>query len=188
MPKLSLDEIRKRFESSKEFDEIFDAFQQALEHRADSIELYRQLFWNSSLAPDELCMFGEKLSREFPHIAYDSYMWLASVFGVTYSMFDNYELALTYFQKAASARPAALDPYLDAADCYEPDLNIPPLSQLIGFLKVGVRHVPAPHPLYHKLAHLYEIGGNDEMSKYFRQRANEQPPPSPPTEQIPPAR
>lgn len=187
MSKLTLEEIRRRFESSKEFNEIFDAFEQSLEQRIDDIELYRQLFWNSTLTPDELCMFGEKLAREFPHIAYDIFMWLASVFGVTYAMFDNYELAVEYYQKAAAALPSSPDPYLDAADCYEPDLNIPPLSQLIGFLKAGIRDVPTPIALYDKLAYLYELDGNDEMSKYFRIRASEGPPspeapPSPPVQ------
>jgi len=187
MAKLTPDEIRQRFELSKEFNEIFDAFGQAIEDRIDDIELYRQLFWNATLTPDELCMFGEKLAREFPHIAYDIYMWLASVFGVTYSMFDNYELALAYYQKAAEIRPAAPDPYLDAVDCYEPDLGIPPVSLLISFLKAGVRNVPAPITLYNKLAYLYEIEGNDEMSKFFRMRANEDPqapdsPPPPPAQ------
>ncbi|MBI1805246.1 MAG: hypothetical protein HY033_10565 [Ignavibacteriae bacterium] len=186
MSKLTVEEIRRRFESSKEFNEIFDAFEQALEQRLDDIELYRQLFWNSTLTPDELCMFGEKIAREFHHLSYDIYMWLASVFGVTYSMFDNYELAFEYYQKAATARPSASDPYLDAADCYEPDLNIPPLSLLIAFLKVGVQHVPTPLQLYAKLAYLYELDGNDEMSKYFRMRASEGPQsPAPP--ETPPA-
>ena len=189
MSRLPIEEIRRRFESAKEFNEIFDAFGQALEQQIDDIELYRLLFWNPTLTPDELCLFSEKLAREFPHVAYDAYMWLASVFAVTYSMFDNYELALAYYQKAAAARPSAPDPYLDAADCHEPDLNIPPLSQLISFLKAGIRHVPEPLALYVKLAHLYELDGNDEMNKYFRMKANEGHQPSSPEESppLPPA-
>jgi len=180
MAKLTVNEIRKRFESSKEFNEIFDAFEQALEQRLDDIELYRQLFWNHALTPDELCLFGEKLAKEFPQLAYDTYMWLASVFEVTYSMYDNYELALQYYKKAASIQPTETDPYLDAADCYEPDLNIPPISALIDFLKQGTENVSNPKILHQRLAHLYEIAGNDEMSKYHRRKAEEG---SPPTEQ-----
>ncbi len=184
MPALTVDEIRRRFELSKEFNEIFDAFQQALCQRLEDIELYRQLFWNHSLSPDELQLFGEKLAKEFSSISYDVYMWLASVFEVTYSRCDNYELALKYYRKAAAVKPFQPDPYLDAADCYEPDLNIPPVSALIAFLKEGVKTVPVPRTLYQRLSHLYEIAGNDEMSDFCRRKAEEGS--HPPTE-TPPA-
>jgi tetratricopeptide (TPR) repeat protein len=184
MPALTVDEIRRRFELSNEFNEIFDAFQQALCQRLEDIELYRQLFWNHSLSPDELQLFGEKLAKEFSSISYDVYMWLASVFEVTYSRCDNYELALKYYRKAAAVKPFQPDPYLDAADCYEPDLNIPPVSALIAFLKEGVKTVPVPRTLYQRLSHLYEIAGNDEMSDFCRRKAEESS--QPPTE-IPPA-
>lgn len=183
---LSLEEIRKRFETSKEFNEIFDAFEQAIAQRFEDIELFRQLFWNHTLTPDELCLFGEKLGREFPSLAYDAYMWLANVFEVTYAMYDNYELALEYYKKASSVRPNEPDPYLDAADCYESDLNIPPIAQLIEFLKRGSMSVAAPKPIYQRLTLLYELSGNDEMLKYYRQKLDEgtsQPPQEPPPSQ-----
>jgi tetratricopeptide (TPR) repeat protein len=171
--KLSIEDIRKRFELSREFNEIFDAFEQALEQKIHDMELYRRLFWNNVLTPDELCMFGEKLVKEFPTLAYDVYMWLASVFGVTYAMYDNYELAFEYYTKASRARPSCPDPYLEASDCYEPDLNIPSLTSIIDFLKIGLQHTETPKPFYEKLAHFYEVSGNDEMSKYYRRQSDE---------------
>ena len=176
MAKLSADEIRRRFELSREFNELFDTFEQAIAQGIADIELYRLLFWNHTLTPDELCLFGEKLANEFPELAYDTYMWLASIFEVTYSMFDNYELAIDYYKKAANAKPAEPDPYLDAADCYEPDLNIPPVNVLIAFLKEGACRVTVPRPLYNKLSFLYDSCGNDEMAMYFRHKADEHPP------------
>lgn len=173
MGKLKPDEIRKVFETSNEFNEIFDAFEKALEQRLDDIELYRQLFWNHTLAPDELCLFGEKLAKEFPQLAYDTFMWLASVFEVTYSMYDNYELALEYYKKASVIRPDESDPYLDAADCYEPDLNIPPITTLIDFLKQGVGKVRNRKSICQRLTYLYELSGNDEMSAYYKRKADE---------------
>lgn len=173
MSKLTPDEIRKRFESSKEFNDIFDAFEQALEQRIEDIELYRLLFWNPTLTPDELCLFGEKLASEFHSLAYDIYMWLASVFEVTYSMYDNYALALEYYQKAAVRRPEAAEPYVNAADCYEPDLNIPPATVLIEFLRKGAESSREPKSIYERLAALYEHSGNDEMSMYYRRKREE---------------
>ncbi len=182
MSKISVDEIRKRFELSKEFNEIFDAFEQCVEQRLNDIELYRLLFWNPTLTPDERCLFGEKLAKEFPPLAFDTYMWLANIFEVTHSMIDNYDLAVEYYKKAASVKREAISPYLQAADCYESDLNIPPVLILIEFLKKGVNHVKQPGALYERLVRMYEIAGNDEMSEFYRRKLREDlPPPAGPS-------
>jgi hypothetical protein len=179
MPKLTAGEIRKRFETSTEFNELFEAFEHALEQHLDDIELYRQLFWNHTLTPPELCLFGEKLVKEMPALAFDVYLWLGNVFEATYSMVDNHELALAYFKKAAASRPDETAPYAEAANCYEPDINIPPLPLLIEFLKSGVGKVTDPKPLYERLAHFYDLAGNDEMSIYFRRKLDGEPPGQP---------
>jgi tetratricopeptide (TPR) repeat protein len=173
MSKLSLDEIRTIFTSSTDFNRIFDAFEAAINSKNDNIELYRQLFWNKALTPDELCLFGKKLAIEFPHVSYDAYMWLANVFELTFFQYDNYELALTYYRKAAEVKPGEPDPYLDACDCYEPDLNIPPADQLIDFCRKGVEHVLQPKPLYLRLARLYSIIGDEYKSLFYQSKASE---------------
>ncbi len=173
MPRLSVEEIRARFSNSSDFNEIFDAFEDAIEQRIEDVELYRLLFWNHSLGPDELCLFGEKLAKEFPVISYDVYMWLASVFEVTYSSYDNFELAIAYYRKAASVKPNEPDPYLDACDCYDPDLNIPPADVLIDFLKDGLKHVSHRKVLLLRLSHLYHLIGDDEQSNFYRDLADE---------------
>ncbi len=66
MPRYTVDEIRSKFANGKDFNEIFDAFEEALAQGIQDVELYRLLFWNSALCPDELCLFGEKLAKEFP--------------------------------------------------------------------------------------------------------------------------
>ncbi len=172
----TVEEIRRCFSTSTDFNEIFDAFQSALSQKIKDVEPYRLLFWNHSLSPDEVRLFGEKLATEFPDLAYDVFLWLASVFEVTYSSSDNYELALHYYQKAAAAKPAEPDPYLDACDCYEPDLDIPPLSSLIDFVKHGTEHVANPKSLYRRLAQLYELAGDTEQSELYRHLAEDNPP------------
>ena len=175
MRSYSVDEIRRCFSTSTDFNEIFDAFQFAISQKIKDVEPYRLLFWNHSLTPDEVRLFGEKLAAEFPDLAYDVYLWLASVFEVTYSSYDNYELALHYYQKAASVKPSEADPYLDACDCYEPDLNIPPLASLIDFVKKGTEHVTNPKSLYKRLAQLYELAGDSAQSEHYRHKAEEPP-------------
>ena len=169
----TVEEIRRCFSTSTDFNEIFDVFQAALGQRLKDVEPYRLLFWNHSLTPDEVRLFGEKLAAEFPDMSYDVYLWLASVFEVTYSGNDNFELAIHYYQKAAWAKPAEPDPYLDACDCYDPDLNIPPLAMLIEFVKHGLDHVKNPNSLHKRLSQLYNLAGDVEKSDYYRHLAEE---------------
>ena len=167
---MTVDEIKRRFEFSADFNEIFDGFEAALAQKVRDIDLYRLLFMNPSLSADELCLFGEKLATEFREIAYDVYLWLARLFEATHSMLDNFELTFNYYRKAAAVRPDIVDTYLHAADCYEPDLNIPPISKLIDFLKSGANHVERPRELHERLLYFYEILGNDEMQEFYRRK------------------
>jgi len=185
MRNYTVEEIRRCFSTSTDFNEIFDVFQAALAQEVKDVEPYRLLFWNHSLTPDEIRLFGEKLSTQFPDLAYDVYLWLAGVFEVTYSARDNFELAVHYYQKAALVRPAEPDPYLDACDCYDPDLNIPPLFSLIEFVENGAGHVTNPASLFRRLSHLYRLAGNEEMSEHYRRKADG-PPQGPPPSQPPP--
>ncbi len=187
MATYSLEEIRNCFATSTDFNEIFDVFQSALAQRLKDVEPYRLLFWNHSLTPDEVRLFGEKLTGEFPELSYEVFLWLASIFEVTYSSSDNYELALHYYRKAASAKPNEPDPYLDACDCYDPDLNIPPLSSLIEFVKDGIAHMTNPATLYRRLSRLYEMAGDIDQSDYYRKKAEESSSASTPTDPPPAA-
>ena len=179
MPDLSREEIRQRFSSATSFNEIFDAFESAINQHVDDIELYRKLFWNDSLHIDEIILFGEKLTKEFPHHTYDVYMWMANVFEAVFSSEDNFEHSLMYYQKAASVSPAVPDPYLDACDCYDPDLNIPPLETLIDFVKKGLDNVAEKKSLCSHLSYLYHLLGDEDLAEYYRVKADEaeEPPP-----------
>jgi hypothetical protein len=173
MPRFELDEIRSRFANGKEFNEIFDAFEDALKQGIKDVELYRLLFWNSALSPDELCLFGEKLAREFQDLAYDTYMWLGRIFEVTYASCDNFELAMQYYRKAAKARPEEAQPYLDAADCHDPELNIPPFFWLLEFLKSGINLVKEKKMLLHRLSYLYQMHGDQKQADFYRNLADD---------------
>ncbi len=170
---LPYEEIRRRFANSADFNEIFDAVEEAIRQRIEDIELYRLLFWNNSLSAEAVAMFGEKIANEFPSIAYDIYMWLASVFEAVYSKFDNYEGALKFYKKASSVKPQEIDPYLNAADCYDPDLNIPPAESLIEFLLEGLKHVRTPKPIYQRLCALHRAIGDEEKAMYYEQKIRE---------------
>jgi len=174
----SPEEIRQCFSSSTDFNEIFDVFQSALAQRVTEFEPYQLLFWNPSLTPDEVRLFGEKLAGEFPGVAYDVFLWLAGMFEATYSSSDNHELAIHYYRKAAGVNPAEPEPYIRACDCHEPDLNIPPAASLIEFLTSGLPHVADPSPLFKRLADLCAYIGDSNLAQYYRLQA-EKPPEGP---------
>jgi hypothetical protein len=171
----SPEEIRQCFSSSTDFDEIFDVFQSALAQRVTEFEPYRLLFWNPSLTPDEVRLFGEKLAGEFPQVAYEVFLWLAGMFEATYSSSDNYELAFHYYRKAAGVSPAEPEPYVRACDCHEPDLNIPPAAALIEFLKSGLPHAADPSPLFKRLGDLYTYVGDTEQALFYRLKTEKPP-------------
>ncbi|HVN48996.1 MAG TPA: hypothetical protein VMU30_09285 [Bacteroidota bacterium] len=173
MPRFTLEQIRSVFANGKDFNTIFDVFEDALVQGIQDLELYRLLFWNTALVPDELCLFGGKLARVFPHLAYDTYMWLANVFEVTHSAYDNFELAVKYYQKAAQAKPEEVLPYLNAADCYDPDLNIPPFDVLEQFLKKGANLVADKKTLLHRLSYLYQMRGDQKQADLYRKLADD---------------
>ena len=168
MSRFTLDEIRFKFANSKDFNEIFDVFEDALKQGIQDVELYELLFWNSALSPDELCLFGEKLAKEFPNLAYETFMWLANVFEATYSSSDNYELAMCYYRKAALAKPTEVQPYLSAADCHDAELNIPPFYWLVEFLKAGINLVIDKKTLLHRLSYLYQMHGDHKQADFYR--------------------
>lgn len=173
MADFTREEIYSRFTSSADFNEIFDAFSAAIHQGIDDLNLYRALFWNDALSADEIILFGEKLVRTFPRLAYDVYMWLANVFEAIYGPKDNYEHAFQYYDLASAANPSATEPYLGACDCYDPDLNIPPVDALIEFLKRGLEFVPDRKSLCLRLSGLYHAADDDDLSEYYRLKADE---------------
>ncbi len=173
MPRFTVPEIREIFSSSRDFNDLLDAFQDALAQAVQDLELYRLLFWNPALTPDEVCLFGEKLAKEFPDLAFETYIWLAKVFETTFSAYDNFELAMKYYRKASLARLEEPGPYLNAADCFDPNINIPPPFMLIQFLKEGLTHVDDKRDLLDRIAYLFEMIGDIEQSEHYRKLSDE---------------
>ena len=173
MPKYSIEQLRTIFTASNDFNEIFDAFEDALAQKIDDVELYRHLLGNSHLAAEEVCLFAEKLSDDFPALAYDTYMWLGSLFAATYAQKDNYELATRYYKKAAQSRPFETAPYLNLSDNYDANLNLPPLDELISFLSTGAEHCSETRLLTERLIFFYTLKGDDEWAEFYKKKLRE---------------
>jgi hypothetical protein len=69
--------------------------------------------------------------------------------------------------------PGRPEPYIDACDCYDIDLNIPPVGNLIEFVTSGLDHVQHPGPLYKRLSNLYHYAGDQVKSDHYRRLAEE---------------
>ena len=173
MPRFSSEEIREIFSGSRDFNDLLDAFQDALLQGLQDLSLYRMLFWNPALTPDEVCLFGEKLAKENPGLAFETFVWLAKVFETTFSSYDNFELAMKYYRKAAHAKADDPLPYLGAADCFDPNINLPPPFALIQFLKEGLVQVVDKREILDRIAYLFEMIGDTEQSEHYRKLSDD---------------
>ncbi len=155
------------FKNSKNPDELFDAFDNALKENIDDLELYKILFWNSALNIDMLSMFIKKLAHTFPHIAYDVYMWGAKVIELSFDNLENYETILNFYKKASEIKPLETEPYIKAADSYNFELKIHPPALIINLLKKGISKVKDPALLYFKLSEVFGKLGNTELKNHY---------------------
>lgn len=170
---LTKEQIEKKFIESTEFNELFDAFQSAIEQKIDDIDLYRNLFWNESLGIDEIKLFGEKLVETFPEISFEVFIWIANVFEALFGEKDNLEQAFNYYKKASLVNPTSEVPFLEICKSYNQDLNIPPINNIIEFLKSGIELVNKKGVIYKKLSDLYFLKRDSEMAKLYLLKAEE---------------
>lgn len=171
MPRYTHDQLREIFSTSSNFNELSEALEDALAQRLRDTELYRALLTNRSLSIEEMAFFCEKVAQEFPDDALELYLWMAKVFELTKYGRDNYEMAMTYYKKAAALAPDDSRPYLMAAQSYNTNIKLPPLDSLITFLKEGVKHVAAKDEVYTELSRLHELAGNIAMSLLYKDLA-----------------
>lgn len=155
------------FKNSKNPDELFDAFDNALKEGIDDLETYKPLFWNSALSIDEIKLFIGKLASTFPSIAYETYMWGAKIIELTFDNVENFETILSFYKKASEIRPSENEPYVKAIDSYNFDLKIHPPASVINFVKKGISKVKDPSTLYFKLSEFFGKLGNLELKNHY---------------------
>ncbi len=171
MQDFSNDHIRTLFRTSQDFNELFEAFRVAIERNLNDLDAYRELFWNTSLKPEELLFFAKKLGEVFPDLGYETYLWLSNVFETRFDTEESVELAFLCLKKASKFNPKSVEPFLSACNLYDQDLKIPTLQSIMAFLKNGVEQVDDPKSIYQQLAVFYSMLGNDEMYRYFQQKS-----------------
>lgn len=156
------------FKNSRNSDEIFDAFAEAMKMRINELALYKILLWNPALSKDEICMYVKKLASEFSEISYDVFMWGARVVELSFVNDDNFDAVLVFYKKATRINPEVNEPYVKSLELYNDDLKIPDPNELISFVKSGIAKVKDPSLLYFKLSEFYGKLNNSELKIHYR--------------------
>ena len=92
-------EIEFIFSNSNSADELFDAFHIAISEKIRDEELYKKLLWNKALSADEISMFAEKISHDFPELSFNIFFWTAQVFESISNYGEYHNHAFKYFKK-----------------------------------------------------------------------------------------
>ena len=119
---------------------------------------------------------GTAIVAMWPDINWD-YLTYGAVGGMAITPIVLYPfskvLYLTVDTFMRPVRPEECDPYTEACDCHDADLNIPPRGGLIDFLQEGLPRVSDPLPLCRHLAVLLELDGKPELAEKYRRRIDD---------------
>lgn len=160
-------EIEDIFRNSNDNDELFDAFQFALKSNINEIELYKILLANPALSEDEICMYTDKIAKEFKQHSYSVFMWTAKLFEPLTYKIESLEKSFYYFRKAAQNNPTNYIPYIEAMNLFNYEIEMELNARIIKFVEDSVRHVDRKSKVYLKLAEHYKLVENFELQKKY---------------------
>ena len=152
--------IENTFRQSDSQDNLFDAFQSAIENNLEDPEIYKVLLANPALSPDEIMMFTEKLCREFPEQKFGYYIWTAQVFENKSQSQENRLRAMDHYIRAAETEPTNFSPYISLLNLYNIEMDLPSNKKILNYVEEGVRKVHKKSKLYYALANLYKKLGD----------------------------
>jgi tetratricopeptide (TPR) repeat protein len=161
-------ELEKIFRESSSSTELFDAFRIAISNKIPDPDLYKTLLWNKALSADEISMYAEKITKEFPENSYNIFLWAGQIFGASSVFGEYHENAVKYFKKAAHINESTAEPYLLLAGTYNKELNIPPFEDVISILQDGIEKIEEKSRLCFIISELYMQQENIENSRRYR--------------------
>jgi len=148
-------------------DELFDAFQTALENNVSDFELYKILLANPASSLDEIKMYINQLSEKFPKNNYHLYMWGAVVMESLPELPEYLENACSYYQKAAYLDQENTEPYLKLLPNYNYDFRSPVNDTILEIFLAGCQTVKLKSKLFYELSKHYKKLGDIELSKEY---------------------
>jgi tetratricopeptide (TPR) repeat protein len=148
--------IENIFRNSASPDELFDTFREAINTRVGDIDLYKILLGNPSLSPDEIKMFAEKLAKEIPLQALNTFMWTASVFENQKDDYEKLDDAIKYYRKSFECDPTNSLPLVRMLGLYNFEIETPSNKSILEFVELRVPSVHIKSRVYFSLADLFK--------------------------------
>lgn len=160
--------IENIFRNSESHDELFDAFQSAINLKLDDLEAFKILIANPVLSPDEIKMFTEKLLKVMPEKSYSILMWAGKIFESQPDNYDYLEDAFNYYNRAISYQPDSFLPFLRLLNLYNYEIDYPMNRKIIGTVENLLPKVDQKSTIYYALsAHYKKCGNKDRETEYL---------------------
>lgn len=168
MRQFDYDKIENTFRYSNSSNELFDAFQTAMENGIKDADLFKVLIGNPVLSNDELKMYTEKLAATYPELGYDMFMWAARIFENKVTDYDCIVDSFEYYQKAAEYKPKDCEPFIKLINLYNTDMDLPVNRAIISAVDDCIPRLNKKSKVYYSMAELYkQLGEQDKAKEYM---------------------
>jgi tetratricopeptide (TPR) repeat protein len=164
-------EIDKIFTASRSFDELFDAFDEAVNQKIADENLYKILLANSALSNDEIKLFAKKLSEEFPDLSYPILLWCGDIFANKSWSIENINAAIECFENASRVKPDENIPILKMIALYNHDISLPFNEKIIKNVKTGLPKIENKSAVYSAIADFYSKEGKERLKRKYQRMA-----------------
>lgn len=159
--------IEDTFRNSKSSDELFDAFQDAINIKLSDVSIYKILIANPILTADEIKMFTKKMIKEIPGKEYDILMWTGKVFENHPQNFKYLEDTFNIYQQAISHRPNSHEPLLRLLILYNHEIDLPANQKILKLIDESIAAVDQKSKVYYAIAEHYKKCNDQNMEKKY---------------------
>ncbi len=162
------EKIELVFRTSENFDELFDAFQKALQLHIDDVETYKILFANPFLKLYENKLLTKKLCESFPHLCSEIYLWNAEILSA--KKYDNEwrKTAVEFYILASDNLPTDVTPLIKLLELYDHEIALPENEIIIKEVKNRMELVEDKKSLYTALADFYKAENKPHLERKYR--------------------
>lgn len=158
-------DLEKIFRTSSSNNELFDAFQYAINNEIGTHELFKILLANPTLNTDEIKMYTETLANIFKDSASEVYSWTGIILESYANSPPEIEEAISYFLKSWNADKENHEPLINIINMYNFDYDTTYNNLIIEAAKKGAELVKYKSRVYFALAELHEKRGEIELKR-----------------------
>ncbi len=165
------EKIELIFRNSDNFDELFDAFRDALKLRIADIDTYKIVIANPCLQHYEMKMLTNEICREFPQICYEINLWAGQIAMNKKGESEWRNASIDFLLTASNAKPADGKPLIGLLELYDHELELPSNEKIIESVKERMKFVTNKKELYLAFAGFYKKEGKTELEKKYKRLA-----------------